>query len=128
MEPFRIHLFVCTQPKPEGVPSCTASGSLAILDGLDRELQARGIDGEVQLTTSGCMGLCDEGPVMVVYPEGIWYWRLQKSDVAEIVTSHLQDGKVVERLVWNDGAAMKAMAIEHTQKFRAAMAARGKAR
>jgi (2Fe-2S) ferredoxin len=128
MEPFRIHLFVCTQQKPEGVPSCAASGSLAILDGLDRELQARGIDGEVQLTTSGCMGLCDEGPVMVVYPEGVWYRRVQKSDVAEIITSHLQDGKAVERLVWRDGAAMKAMAVEHTRKFRAAMAARGKAR
>lgn len=128
MEPFRIHLFVCTQQKPEGVPSCAASGSLAILDGLDRELQARGIDGEAQLTSSGCMGLCDEGPVMVVYPEGVWYRRLQTSDVAEIITSHLQDGKAVERLVWNDGAAMKAMAVEHTRKFRAAMAARGKAR
>ena len=126
MEPFRIHLFVCTQQKPEGVTSCAASGSFAVLDGLDRELQARGMDAEVQLTTSGCMGLCEEGPVMVVYPEGVWYRRVQKSDVAEIVASHLQGGKT-ERLVWNDAAAMKAMAVEHTQKFRAAMAARERA-
>lgn len=127
MEPFRIHLFVCTQQKPEGVTSCVASGSFAVLYGLDRELQAHGMDGEVQLTTSGCMGLCDEGPVMVVYPEGVWYRRVQKSDVPEIITSHLEGGKAVERLVWNDAPAMKAMAIEHTQKFRAAMAARDKA-
>lgn len=127
MEPFRIHLFICTQQKPEGVTSCAASGSFAVLDELDRDLQSRGIDREVQLTTSGCMGLCDEGPVMVVYPEGVWYRRVQKSDVAEIITSHLQGGKAVERLAWNDGAAMKAMAVEHTQKFRAAMAARDKA-
>jgi len=127
MEPFRIHIFVCTQQKPEGVTSCAASGSFALLDGLDREIQARGMDGEVQLTTSGCMGLCDEGPVMVVYPEGVWYRRVQRSDVAEIITSHLKGGKAVDRLVWNDGAAMKAMAVEHTQKFRAAMAARDKA-
>ena len=99
MEPFRIHLFVCTQQKPEGVTSCAASGSFAVLDGLDRELQARGMDAEVQLTTSGCMGLCEEGPVMVVYPEGVWYRRVQKSDVAEIVTSHLQGGKTVS--VWS---------------------------
>ena len=53
MEPFRIHIFVCTQQKPEGATSCAASGSFAVLDGLDRELQARGMEGEVQLTTSG---------------------------------------------------------------------------
>ena len=63
MEPFRFHLFVCTQQKPEGVPSCPASGAFAVLDALDREIQARGLNHEVQLTTCGCMGLCDEGPV-----------------------------------------------------------------
>jgi len=127
MEPFRFHLFVCTQQKPEGVPSCTASGSFAILEGLDREIQARGLVNDVQLTTCGCMGLCDEGPVMVVYPAGVWYRRVQPADVSEIVDAHLRDGKPVERLVWNDAPAMKAMAVEHGEKFRAAMAARDKA-
>lgn len=127
MEPFRLHLFVCTQQKPEGVASCPASGSFAVLDGLDREIQARGLNSDVQLTTCGCMGLCDEGPVMVVYPAGVWYRRVQPSDVSEIVGSHLRDGKPVERLVWNDAPAMKAMAVEHGERFRAAMAAREKA-
>ena len=113
MEPFRFHLFVCTQQKPEGVVSCAASGSFAVLDALDRETQARGLDHDVQLTTCGCMGLCDEGPVMVVYPEGVWYRHVKPSDVAEIVGVHLRDGKAVERLVWSEGAAMKAMAEEH---------------
>ena len=124
MEPFRFHLFVCTQHKPEGIPSCAASGAFAALD---REIQARGLDNEVQLTTCGCMGLCDEGPVMVVYPAGVWYRRVQPADVAEIVGAHLRDGKPVDRLVWNDAAAMKALSIEHREKFRAAMAARDKA-
>lgn len=127
MEPFRFHLFVCTQQKPEGVPSCPASGSLAVLGALDREVQARGLDNDVQLTTCGCMGLCDEGPVMVVYPAGVWYRRVQPSDVSEIVGTHLRDGKPVDRLVWNDAPAMKAMSVEHGEKFRAAMAAREKA-
>jgi (2Fe-2S) ferredoxin/SAM-dependent methyltransferase len=127
MEPFRFHLFVCTQQKPEGIPSCAASGSFAVLDALDREIQARGLDNEVQLTTCGCMGLCDEGPVMVVYPAGVWYRRVQPADVAEIVGAHLRDGKPVDRLVWNDAAAMKALSVEHRKKFRAAMAARDKA-
>jgi (2Fe-2S) ferredoxin/SAM-dependent methyltransferase len=127
MEPFRFHLFVCTQQKPDGVPSCPASGSFAVLDGLDREIQARGLNGDVQLTTCSCMGLCDEGPVMVVYPAGVWYRRVQPSDVSEIVGAHLRDGKPVDRLIWNDAPAMKAMAVEHGEKYRAAMAARDKA-
>jgi (2Fe-2S) ferredoxin/predicted O-methyltransferase YrrM len=127
MEPFRFHLFVCTQQKPEGVPCCPASGSFAVLGALDREIQARGLNNGVQLTTCGCMGLCDEGPVMVVYPAGVWYRRVQPSDVTEIVNTHLRDGQPVDRLVWNDAPAMKAMAVEHGEKFREAMAAREKA-
>jgi (2Fe-2S) ferredoxin/predicted O-methyltransferase YrrM len=127
MEPFRFHLFVCTQQKPEGIPSCPASGSLAVLGALDREIQTRGLDNDVQLTTCGCMGLCDEGPVMVVYPAGLWYRRVQPSDVSEIVGKHLGDGKPVDRLVWNDTPAMKALSVEHGEKFRQAMAARDKA-
>ncbi len=127
MEPFRFHLFVCTQQKPEGIPCCPASGSFAVLDALDREVQARGLENDVQLTTCGCMGLCDEGPVMVVYPAGVWYRRVQPSDVSEIVATHLREGKPVDRLVWNDAPAMKALSVEHRKKFRDAMAARDKA-
>ena len=127
MEPFQFHIFVCTQQKPEGVTSCPSNGAFAVLDKLDRELQVRGLTNEIQLTISGCMGLCDEGPVLVVYPEGVWYRRVQPSDVAEIVTTHLVDGKKVDRLVWNDQPVMKTMAVEHGEKFRAMMAARDKA-
>jgi (2Fe-2S) ferredoxin/predicted O-methyltransferase YrrM len=127
MEPFRIHLFVCAQQKPDGIPSCPASGSFAVLDALDHEIQARGLCGDVQLTTCGCMGLCEEGPVMVVYPEGIWYRRVQPSDLSEIVGQHLCDGKPVDRLIWNDASVMKAMSIEHGEDVRHAMATREKA-
>jgi (2Fe-2S) ferredoxin/SAM-dependent methyltransferase len=127
MEPFRFHIFVCTQQKPEGNASCSASGSMAVMKDLDREIQERGIGNDVQLTTCGCLGLCDEGPIMVVYPEGVWYRRVQPSDVPEIVSKHLVNGKPVDRLVWKDASAMKAMSVEHGEKFRAAMAAREKA-
>ena len=127
MEPYRFHLFVCTQQKPEGISSCPTSGSFAVLDALDREIQARGLNHDVQLTTCSCMGLCDEGPVMVVYPAGVWYRHVQGSDVSEIVGSHLRDGKPVDRLVWNDAPAMKAMSVEHGEKLRAAMTARDQA-
>ena len=127
MEPFRFHLFVCTQQKPEGVPSCASKGSAEVLAALEREIRARGLDNDVQLTTCGCMGLCDEGPVMVVYPEGAWYRRVQPSDAPEIVSQHLREGKPLDRLIWNDASAMKAMSIEHGEHFRQAMAAREKA-
>jgi (2Fe-2S) ferredoxin/SAM-dependent methyltransferase len=127
MEPFRFHLFVCTQQKAEGVRSCPASGSFAVLNRLEHEIQARGLNRDVQLTTCGCMGLCDEGPAMVVYPEGVWYRRVQPSDISEIVDTHLRDGKPVDRLIWSDAAAMHVMAVEHADRFRAAMAARDKA-
>jgi 3-hydroxy-5-methyl-1-naphthoate 3-O-methyltransferase len=124
---FRFHLFLCTRQKPEGVQSCPAAGSLSVRDCLAREIQARGLDSEVQLTTCGCMGLCDEGPVMVVYPGGVWYRRIQTGDVSEIVDSHLRGGCAVERLVWSDADARQAMSLEHAAKFRASMAARDKA-
>ena len=127
MEPFRRHIFVCTQQKPEGVPCCSLSGAFAVLDALEREIRAQGLDNDVQLTTCGCMGLCDEGPVIVVYPEGVWYRRVHSLDASEIVSTHLRDGKPVERLVWSDAAAMKAMSAEHREKFRAVMAAHEKA-
>ncbi len=73
------------------------------------------------------MGLCDEGPMMVVYPSGVWYRRVQPSDVPEIITHHLCGGEPVDRLLWKDAAAMKAMSIEHGEKVRAAMTAREQA-
>ena len=73
------------------------------------------------------MGLCEEGPVMVVYPAGAWYRRVRAADVPEIVEAHLRQGKAVDRLVWDDAAAMKAMAVAHREKFRAVMAAHEKA-
>ncbi len=127
MEPFRFHIFVCTQQKPEGVACCAASGSMAVMKELDREIQTRGMDNDVQVTACGCLGLCDEGPMMIVYPEGVWYRRVQPTDVPEIVSKHLLDGKPVDRLVWKDAAQMKAMSREHGEKFRAMMAAREKA-
>lgn len=124
MEPFRFHVFVCTQQKPEGVTACAASGSGEVLAALEREIEARGLGNDVQLTACGCMGLCEEGPVLVAYPEGIWYRRVRAADVAEIVEQHLAGAKPVERLVWRDAAAMKAMQVEHRERVRAAQAAR----
>jgi len=127
MEPFRHHIFVCTQEKPEGVTSCPANRSWTVLQALERELAAQGLDSEVQVTTCGCLGLCDEGPIMITYPEGTWYQKVKEEDVPEIVSSHLRSGKVVSRLVRSDSEAMKAEATEHRDRYRAMVKAKDEA-
>ena len=123
MEPFPHHVFVCTQGKPEGVASCPNSGSPRVLQALERELNSHGLDQAVQVTACGCLGLCENGPVMIVYPDGIWYRRVKEEDVPEIVGSHFRDGKVVSRLEWNDVPAMKADIVESRNHHRAVVQA-----
>jgi (2Fe-2S) ferredoxin/predicted O-methyltransferase YrrM len=127
MEPFRCHIFVCTQQKPEGATSCPANRSLQMLQTLEHEISAQDLDSEAQLTTCGCLGLCDDGPIMIVYPEGTWYRHVQPEDVGEIVASHLRAGRPVARLVWNDAPAMKKQSVEHRDRFRAMLKARNQA-
>jgi (2Fe-2S) ferredoxin len=127
MEPFPQHVFICTQQKPEGVTSCPCNGSLRVLQSLERELRSQRLDDEVQLTTCGCLGLCDDGPIMITYPEGVWYHKVKEDDVPEIVHSHLRSGKPVERLVWSDSQAMKLATTEHREHYRALVSARDEA-
>ena len=127
MEPFQYHILVCTQEKPEGVKSCSAACAGDVLAALHRELEMQGVGGEIQVTTCGCLGLCDEGPMVIVYPDGVWYRGVKASDAPEIVASHLRCGKPVARLVWNDAPAMKAMITEHGNQYRAMLKAREQA-
>ena len=127
MEPFRHHIFVCTQEKPESVPCCPANGSWQLLRALETEILSQGLDNDVQLSTCGCLGLCDEGPILIVYPDAVWYHKVRLLDVPEIVSSHLRDGKIVARLAWANAPAMKAMAIEHRDHFRTMLKARDQA-
>ncbi|MBZ5569769.1 MAG: methyltransferase domain-containing protein [Acidobacteriia bacterium] len=124
MEPFRYHVFVCTQEKPEGVPCCAASGSGAVLDALRRELGARGLSDEVQVSSSGCLGTCEHGPVMIAYPEGAWYSELKAADVAEIVASHFDRGQPVSRLARTEAQAMKTEILEHRDHYLAMLKAK----
>src|SRR3974390_183960 len=124
MEPFRHHVFVCTQQKPEGVTCCPASGAMTVLGALHGELGKQVLSNDVQVSSCGCLGLCDEGPIMIVYPEGTWYRKLTTADVPEIVSSHLRGGAAVPRLVWNDPPAMKATAVDHTAKYLAMVKAK----
>lgn len=124
MQPFRLHVFVCDQEKPEGVPGCAARGSGKTLLALRREVAAQGLADEVQVTACGSIGLCERGPNMVVYPEGTWYSGVTPADVPEIVASHLREGRPVARLTNSDEALVAAEIRGNRDRYLAGLRAR----
>ncbi len=94
----RSHVLIC------GGTGCSSSGSVKLSEKLAEELKAKGLDEEVKIVMTGCFGLCALGPIMIVYPEGTFYSRVTIEDIPEIVSEHLEKGRVVERLVYNESA------------------------
>jgi (2Fe-2S) ferredoxin/predicted O-methyltransferase YrrM len=124
MQPFRYHVFVCDQQKPEGAPCCSARGSRQVVDALRAEVAAQQLADQVQITACGSLGLCERGPNMVVYPEGVWYSGVCAEDVPEIVRSHFANGQPVERLVNQEVQAVRAEIAGNKQKMVAGMRAK----
>jgi (2Fe-2S) ferredoxin len=97
---FERHVFVCHNTRPEGAPrvSCTADGKSDLHTALQQLVKAAGLGRRVRINKSGCLDQCEHGPMMVVYPEAVWYGNVQPEDAAEIVDQHLVGGRPVERL------------------------------
>ncbi|WP_066647924.1 NADH-quinone oxidoreductase subunit NuoF [Christensenella timonensis] len=93
MDFYRSHVLVC------GGTGCTSSGSGEIIDRFENGLKAHGLEKEVKVVRTGCFGLCEAGPIVIVYPEGSFYSRVKPDDVEEIVEEHLLKGRIVERLL-----------------------------
>ncbi len=85
-----------------GGTGCTSSGSKALIKEFEDRIAENGLADEVKVVRTGCFGLCALGPVVIVYPDGTFYSRVQKDDVQEIVSEHLLKGRIVERLVYSD--------------------------
>ena len=96
---YRSHVLVC------GGTGCTSSGSQKIIDALENEIKANGLESEVQVVKTGCFGLCALGPIMIVYPEGTFYSMVKEEDIPEIVSEHLLKGRIVSRLVYDETVA-----------------------
>ena len=126
MEPFRYHVYACQQEKPGNAPCCAGRGSAAVLDALRKELAAKGLMDTVQVTTCGSLGMCERGPNLVLYPEGVWYAGVQVADVPELVREHFKNGRPVSRLLAGDEAALKREIVENRAKAMAAAAAQQK--
>ncbi len=93
MEFFRSHILVC------GGTGCTSSDSAKIIEELDKILVDKKLDKEIKVVQTGCFGLCEQGPIMVVYPDGTMYCKVKVTDVAEFVEEHLVKGRIVTRLL-----------------------------
>ena len=85
-----------------GGTGCTSSGSATLLSALEEELKIRGLDDEIKVVKTGCFGLCELGPIMIVYPEGTFYSRVTPEVIPEIVEEHLLKGRPVTRLVYDE--------------------------
>ena len=113
MEFYRSHVLVCTGT------GCTSSDSRLLISGLRKELADKGLEKEIQVIETGCFGFCNFGPIMVVYPEGVFYCHVHEDDIEEIVEEHFMKGRVVERLLYHEpGATIKTKEFEDIEFFK----------
>lgn len=100
MPAFEHHVFVCLNSRPAGAPrrSCTSDGNSQLFIALQKLVKEAGLKGRVRINRAGCLDKCEHGPVVVVYPEAVWYGNVQPEDAEEIVREHLVGGRPVERL------------------------------
>ena len=96
MDFYRAHVLIC------GGTGCTSSNSNKIKQELEAQINKNNLEKEIKLVTTGCFGLCAEGPIIVVYPEGVMYTMVREEDVEEIVNEHFIKGRPVKRLMAGD--------------------------
>ncbi len=97
---YKKHIFICTNQRPAGARVCCGEehGS-ALTAEFKKLIKIRGLDAEMRAQRTGCFDLCEQGPTVAIYPEGIFYGKVQLSDVETIVAEHLENDRIVERLL-----------------------------
>ena len=110
----RSHVLIC------GGTGCTSSGSTKIIDVMEKQLVENNLTDEIKIVQTGCFGLCANGPIVIVYPEGTFYSHVQPEDVEEIVQEHFIKGRVVERLlhVEENGDSKDFLALSETTFYK----------
>lgn len=101
VRPLKFHVFVCTNERPTGHlrGCCKSKGSEDLIPHFKQAIARAGLASEVRAQKAGCLDICEYGPSVVIYPEGIWYGPVKPQDVEEIVQSHLVQGTPVKRLL-----------------------------
>lgn len=97
---YKHHVFFCTNQRDDGRPCCQDHNAQEMRDYAKQRVKQLGLSGKgkVRINNAGCLDRCDDGPVMVVYPEAVWYTYVDKDDIDEIIVEHIQGGRVVDRL------------------------------
>ena len=100
MSYYQYHVFFCINQREDGSDCCQRFDASNVRDYAKQRCKALGLAGKggVRINTAGCLDRCAEGPVMVIYPDDIWYTYLDHADIDEIISEHLQHGRIVERL------------------------------
>ena len=110
---YRSHVLVC------GGTGCTSNHSAEVIEALEAEIAKNGLAEEVKVVRTGCFGLCAAGPIMIVYPEGAFYSRVNADDIPEIVTEHLLKGRPVKRLLYQETVENDSIkSLNHTDFYR----------
>ncbi len=115
MELFRAHVLVC------GGTGCSSSGSGELIRRFEEQIAKQGLDKEVKVVRTGCFGLCEAGPVVIVYPEGTFYSRIRPDDVDEIVSEHLLKGRIVQHLVYKEKSKEEHLSLDNIDFYRSQM-------
>jgi len=97
---YKHHVFFCCNQREAPETCCNNQGASSLQTYAKEQIKALGLAGEglVRINKAGCLGRCDDGPVLVVYPEGTWYTYVDQEDIDEIIQEHLKNGRIVERL------------------------------
>ena len=96
----KYHVFICTSCRINGQQKgfCHTKGAVGLVEKFIEEIEDRGLSDDVMITNTGCFGICEKGPIIVVYPEGIWYGNVSDGDVERIVDEHFEGGTPVKDL------------------------------
>lgn len=97
----KYHVLICTSCRINGQQKgfCYSKNAVGIVERFMEEIEDRGLSGEVVVNNTGCFGICDKGPIVVVYPEGVWYGNVSEDDVERIVEEHFEKGIPVSDLM-----------------------------
>lgn len=97
---YQRHVFFCCNQRDNGDRCCADAGALDMQKYAKKRVKELGISGKghVRVNKSGCLDRCDEGPVLVVYPDAVWYTYVDRDDIDEIIDKHVVGGETVERL------------------------------
>lgn len=100
MSYYKRHVFFCTNQRDDGAECCQNFGAQKMRDYVKGKVKALNLpEHSVRINSAGCLDRCSEGPVLVVYPEGIWYTYIDEKDVDEIISEHILHGRIVKRLL-----------------------------